>query len=258
MRALAGALAGVLLAVAARGEPVAVVHAEGLVHGFLTLSSLDGKTLADGDLLQRAEGRRVTTRLTFRFKDGSSYDETTVYTQDKHFRLVSDHVVHKGPSFRPRALESRIDAASGRVRVEYTEEDGEKKSIDERMELPADLANGLILTLLKNVSPKAPKTTVSMLAITPKPRLVKLEFIPGGEAAFATGGTARKAVHYVVKVDIPGVAGVFASILDKTPPDSHVYVLGGETPAFVKSESPFFVGGPLWRIELTSPVWPEK
>jgi len=27
-------------------------------------------------------------------------------------------------------------------------------------------------------------------------------------------------------------------------------------PAFVKSEQPFYMGGPLWRIELVSPVWP--
>jgi len=24
----------------------------------------------------------------------------------------------------------------------------------------------------------------------------------------------------------------------------------------VKSEQPFYLGGPLWRIELVSPVWP--
>ena len=32
-----------------------------------------------------------------------------------------------------------------------------------------------------------------------------------------------------------------------------VFVLSGEAPAFVRSESPLYVGGPLWRIELVSP-----
>ncbi|MBI4485154.1 MAG: hypothetical protein HY655_04000 [Acidobacteria bacterium] len=36
---------------------------------------------------------------------------------------------------------------------------------------------------------------------------------------------------------------------------SHVWVLEGEAPAFVKSEAPLFVGGPIWRMELVSPVW---
>src|SRR5882672_3752172 len=53
------------------GEPVAVRHTEGIVHGFLALRTLDGKTVADGDLIQLARGGRVTSRLVFRFKDGS-------------------------------------------------------------------------------------------------------------------------------------------------------------------------------------------
>jgi hypothetical protein len=231
---------------------VAVRTREGLVHGFLSLRVPGGKVLADGDLFQVAEDDRVTTRLQFRFKDGSFHEETTVYTQSGHFRLVSDRVVQKGPAF-PRSIDSKIDA-SGHVTVRYAE-DGKEKQIDEHMELPDDLANGLVLTLLKNLDPKAATTTVSMLAIQPKLRLVKLEVTPSGEEPFTTGGTARKAMHYVVKVDVGGVTGVLADLLDKTPPDSHVFVLTGEAPAFVRSQSPLYVGGPLWEIELVSPEW---
>ena len=60
------------------GAPVAVRYAEGLVHGFLVLRTLAGDTLADGDLIQVASGDRVTSRLVFRFKDGSVHDETAV------------------------------------------------------------------------------------------------------------------------------------------------------------------------------------
>jgi hypothetical protein len=59
-------------------------------------------------------------------------------------------------------------------------------------------------------------------------------------------------------VDIPGVAGMMAPLTGKKPPDSHVWILGGEAPAFVKSESPLFAEGPLWRMEMVSPVWPTK
>src|SRR5262249_51469876 len=81
-----GALA--LAAAAVRGEPVAVRHSEGIVHGFLALRTLDGATIADGDLIQRANGNRVTSRLTFRFRDGSLQEETTVFTQRGAFRLI--------------------------------------------------------------------------------------------------------------------------------------------------------------------------
>jgi hypothetical protein len=147
-----------------------------------------------------------------------------------------------------------IERASGRVTVHYTEKDGEQKIADEHMELPADLANGMILTLLKNVGDRPP-ASVSMIVTTPKPRLVKLPLSVASADQFWTGGVARKATHYVVKVDIGGVAGLVAPLVGKQPPDSHVWVLGGEAPAFVKSEGPLFQDGPIWRIELTSPVW---
>src|SRR5207244_8092314 len=77
------------------GEPVRVRHAEGIVHGFLVLRTLDGKTIANGDLIQNARGARVTTRLVFRFRDGSLHDETAVYSERGNFRLISDRLLQK-------------------------------------------------------------------------------------------------------------------------------------------------------------------
>jgi len=92
-----------------------------------------------------------------------------VYSQRRQFRLLTDHLVQSGPSF-PHPLDVSIDATSGRVTVRYSD-DGKEKVIDDRVELPSDLATGMLLTLLKNVSRDVP-TTVSMLFATPKPQLV--------------------------------------------------------------------------------------
>jgi hypothetical protein len=236
------------------GEPVAVRHAEGLVHGFLVLRTLDGTALADGELLQTSRGARVTSRLVFHFKDGSVHDETAVFSERQQFRLLSDHLVQKGPSF-PTPIDMTIDAIKGQVIVRYTDNHGQPKADSEQMKLPADLANGLVLTLLKNVRPDAPPKSVGFVAATPKPRLVKLAISGAGEEPFVTGGAAHKAVHYVLKVDLGGATGVVAPLIGKQPPDSHVWILGGEAPAFVKSEQPLYSEGPVWRIELTSPMW---
>jgi hypothetical protein len=246
----------VLLPVAPSAEPVAVRYVEGLVHGFLSLRSLDGKMLASGDLIQNSRGNRVTTRLVFRFKDGSSHDETAVFSQDRHFQLITDHLVQKGPAF-DKPLDMTIDRPSGKVTVKYRNDKGEEKIEDEQMELPDDLANGIIITLLKNVKPDALPASVSFVAATPKPRLVKLKLSTAADEPFSTAATGRKATHYVLKVDIGGVAGVVAPLLGKDPPDQHVWVLQGEAPAFVKSEATLFMGGPIWRMELVSPVWPK-
>jgi hypothetical protein len=239
------------------GEPVRVRHTEGLVHGFLSLRTLDGTLLADGDLLQSAVGSRVTSRLVFHFKDGSLHDETAVFSQRQQFRLISDHLVQKGPAF-PKPVDMKIDASSGQVTVRYTEDKGEQKVAAEQMKLPLDLANGLVLTLLKNARPDAPPKSVGMVAATPKPRLIKLQISSAGEEPFSTGGIGRKATHYIVHVDIGGLSGLIAPLVGKQPPDSHVWILGGDTPAFVKAEQPFFLGGDVWRIELVSPTWPKN
>src|SRR5438552_9994470 len=80
----------------------------------------------------------------------------------------------------------------------YTEGDGREKTVTDRMKLPADVANGLIFTLLKNIRTDGLPTTVSMVAFTPKPRLVKLAVTPLGEEPFSVGGSERKAMHYVL------------------------------------------------------------
>jgi hypothetical protein len=235
---------------------VAVRHTEGLVHGFLVLRSMDGTSIADGDLTQVAHGDRVTNHLEFRFRDGSIHDETAVFSQRRNFRLLSDHLVQKGPSF-PRPMEVTTYTSTGQVTVRSADDDGKGKVTTDHLDLPLDVSNGLILTLLKNIRPDAPLTKVSMVAVTPKPRLVKLAITSQGEDPFSTGGISRKATHYVVKVEIGGVAGLMAPLLGKQPPDIHVWILDGEAPAFVKSEGPLYFGGPIWRIELVSPAWPQ-
>lgn len=239
------------------GEPVAVRHPEGLLHGFLVLRTLDGDAIAGGDLLQNVRGTRVTSRVVFHFKDGSLHDETAVFSQRRQFRLIRDHLVQKGPSF-PQAVDMTIDDGTGQVTVRYTGDDGQAKVDNEHLDLPLDLANGLVPTMLANAGSSAPLKSVGLVVATPKPRLVKLAISVAGEESFEAGGIARKATHYVLKVELGGIAGVVAPLVGKQPPDSHVWLLGGEAPILVKAEQPFYNGGPLWRIELVSPTWPKQ
>jgi len=232
-------------------DMIPVRHTEGLIHGFLLVLTFEGKALADGQMTQDAQGDRVTNHLIFRFKDGSIYEDTTVFSQRGTFRLLSDHLILRGPSFK-QPVDTSINASTGQVKVRYTEDKGKEKVIAQRMELPPDVANGLLFTLMKDIKPSAPRTTVSMVATTPKPRLVKLAILPQGEEPFTIGSFHHKAMHYVVKVEIGGVTGFLARLMGKQPADTHVWVLGGEAPAFVKAEGPLYVGGPIWRIQLAS------
>jgi len=107
-----------------------------------------------------------------------------------------------------------------------------------------------------NLGPGSPTAKFSMVAATPKPRLIKLAVTSPGEDAFSVGGSSRKATHYVLKVEIGGAEGVVAPLVGKQPPDTHVWILSGDAPAFVKLEGALAYETPVWRIELASPVWP--
>jgi len=136
--------------------PISVLHSEGVVHGFLILRTLEGETLADGYLSQLTHGDRLTSRLVFHFKDGSLFDETVVFSQRRIFRLRHYRLLQKGPAFK-EPMTFTIDGASGRVNVRYSEKSGQEKTIDEQLNLPANLANGIIFTLLKNIRPGTPQ-----------------------------------------------------------------------------------------------------
>jgi hypothetical protein len=257
MRAIPLLSLAILQTASLSADPVPVRRVGGALHGFLDMRAVDGAIIANGDLTQVAHGSQLTSRLTFHFKDGSLQDETTVFSQRGHFRMVTDHLVQKGPEFK-HPMDVSIDSARGLVTVRYADDKGNEKVETKNMTLPPDLANGMVPTLLNNIGAATPSITVSMLVATPKPMLVKLVISAEGEDSFSIGTASHKATRYDVKVDIGGIKGVLAPLVGKQPPDTHVWILGGSSPAFLKSEGPSFEDGPIWRIELASPVWPTE
>jgi hypothetical protein len=245
-----------LQAHALRAEQVRVQYLEGVTHGFLVLRTLDGTVVASGDLVQSVQKDLVTTQLEIHFNDGSLHEETAVFSQRGSFRLWTDHMLEKGPTFKS-PIEVWIDARNGQVTIRDLK-DGKDKSSTQHVDLPGDLANGIIFILVKNIPKGAQQTTVSMLAATPKPRVVKLTITGQGEDTFLVEGTKRKARHYLAKVEIGGAAGVVAPLVGKQPPDTHLWVLEGEAPTFLRAQGPLGGDTPVWRTELASPVWPQS
>lgn len=231
-------------------------HKEGVTHGFLVLSTMDGTAIAYGDSTEEVHGNEVTSHLTYHFRDGSLQQEDLVFSQRGTFRLLRYRRIQKGPSFK-ESEELTVDARTGQVNVKSTDEKGKEKFESQRMKLPPDLANGLVLTLLKNV-PENAKIELPYLVATPKPRIVKLEVTPAGTEPYTIVGSKREALHFDIKVDIGGVAGMVAPLVGKQPPDNHVWISRGDAPTFVKSVTLSYMGGPMWRTELASPVWPDK
>jgi len=236
-------------------DPVPVRHIAGTVHGFLVQRGEDGNVVATGDSVQVSRGSQVTSRTTFTYKDGSVDDETTVFTQSRTFRLISDHHVQKGPFF-PHPIDLMVDARTGQVTVRTTGKDGKEESYSQHMTLPEDLANGMVSQVIGSLKAGA-QATVPIVVTTPKPRIVRLMIAPVGEESFSIAGASRKALHFEIKIQIGGVVGLVAPLVGKAPPNIELWEVGGDAPTFLREKGPTFEDGPMLTIELASPDWPD-
>jgi hypothetical protein len=235
-----------------QGQALKLRHRLGAEHGFFVLRSVAGATLASGELTQYAYAGRVKLHVVFHFRDGSLDDETTWFSQEPSFRLIRDRHIQSGPSF-PNPSDVTIDAPSQQVSVRDLSKGGNSIKT-EHMDLPPDLANGIIFTLVQDLQAGDP-IEVPYVALSPKPRMVKLAVAKAGEEQFNVGGRAYKAVKYDVKVRIGGIAGVVAPMIGKQPPDDYVWVTDSRVPAIVRIDAAMYTGGPTWSVRLASPVW---
>jgi hypothetical protein len=229
-------------------EQVKVLHPQGSAHGFVAIETMDGTRIGVGDLLQRAHGGVVSSRLSMHFFDGSVDDETTTYSQASVFRFISDHHVQNGPSF-PTPVNVTIDAAKGLVSVV----DPMGKVTQSHIDAPLDAYNGMASTMLMNLPAGQSDLRIATVIAAAKPRIIHLAMKNVGEAPFTLGGVKREAIDYQVHVELGGVVGIVAPIVGKEPPDFHVLILGGKDPAFIREEGPLYEGGPIWRIQQISP-----
>lgn len=231
--------------------PVPVRFPEGSLHRFLVLSTPEEVRIASGDLLLVGRDAEVESHLEFRFQDGSVFAETVVFTQGDVFTMQSYHRVQRGQVF-PEDTEISLERASGKYHVETrSHKDGQAEIIDGTIDLPLDAYNGMVPTVLKNLSGGS-RETIHMVVFTPAPKLIKLELVPAGEGRVLVGGSEKRAIHYVLKPVLGIWLRFFASLLGRTPPDNHVWIVAAEVPVFVKFEGQLYMNGPVWRIVLTN------
>jgi len=241
-------LIALLCATVLDAAPVGVRLPEGTTRGFLAIRTPQGDRIGYGELTQKPRGDEIDSRLLLQFKDGSVHDEATTYSQRGVFRLEAYRLTQRGPAF-PGA-EISFDRKSGRYQAKTRARAGAPEEVASgKLEMPADLYNGMMLQLLKNL-PSGEGATAQLAAFTPKPRLLSVEFRREGEDRVVFGGAAKQAARHLVKLEIGGVTGLVASFIGKTPPDLRYWLALGEVPAFVRFEGAMFLNGPVWRVEM--------
>jgi hypothetical protein len=240
----------------AMAAPVPVRFFEGATRAFLLIHTVEGVFLGRGDLIQVVRGGEVDNRMVFRFEDGSVFDETVVFAQQRFFTLERYSLVQRGPAFKEDVEVSMERTGKYRVKTKPHGE-GKEKVFEGTLDLPPDVYNGLVLTIVKNL-PKGASETIHLVAFTPAPRLIQLELAPAGEHKVLVGGVARTAVRYVLRPKLGVWLELFARLLGRLPPDSNAWIIHDEVPAFVRFEGQLSPTGPVWRVELTVPRLPDK
>lgn len=225
-----GALLMVVLGSVALAEQIPVNHIQRPMHRFMVARSEDGKNIATGEFSQVVQGNEVTMRMTYRFVDGSIDDETTTYMQQGTFRLIQDHHVQNG-AFFSRPLDFTVDAASGTATSSTTDKNGRIRVESRRINMPNDLANGMVGTVLLNVPNNTAPFRVGMLAPVGGGRLIQLLISSEGEQTVHLSGQNLPATVFRIHPELGGIVGMIARLIGLQPKDVMVWVLEGEEPA---------------------------
>jgi hypothetical protein len=231
---------------------VAVRYTEGTVHGFLELRTESGTLLAHGDLLQVARGAEVETRALFHFSDSSVFDETVRFRQDSVFTLESYALVQSGPAFSDDLTATLTRSGQYSV-VSKSHHDEDIKRYTGTLDLPADVYNGMVITVAKNLLTGGVHT-VHMVGFTPAPRLIELEMAPSVSRPVMLGDHPEAAVRFTLTPKLGGLLSFFAAVAGRTPPPSTLWIVTDDIPAFMQFEGPLYAG-PVWRLTQTSPQW---
>jgi hypothetical protein len=248
-RLLLAAFLMITLGVTAPAERISVKHIQLPRHEFMVARSETGKIIARVEFTEDVHGDEVTMRLTYRFADGSIDDETTTYKQQSTFRLVRNHHIQQGPFFA-KTVDFAVEAATGIATSRTADKNGKIHIENEPIDLPDDLANGLVGTLLLNVQPNTEPFRVGILAPVFGGRLIRILISPEGEQPFQKTGQTFKATVFRVHPELGGVLGVIAKLLGLQPKDVMVWILEGEEPAVVRVVGQLGGSGPVLSSEL--------
>ena len=229
-KSVAAVFLALTLGTGAQGEPIAVRHIQRPLHRFMTARTEDGKTIASGEFTQVVQGDEVTMRLTFRFVDGSIDDETTTFRQHGTLRLVRNHHIQKGPFFS-KPIDFTVEAATGTVTSRTTDKNGKTHVESKHMDMPADLANGFVGTVLLNVPHNTTPFRVGILAPVAGGRLVRLRISPEEEHPVQLAGQTFNATVFRIHPELGGMVSILARLIGLQPKDVMVWVLEGDEPA---------------------------
>jgi hypothetical protein len=239
----------ITVCIAAQAEPIAVKHIQGPMRRLMVARSEAGKVIANVEFSQAVKGDEVTMRLTYKFIDGSIDDETTTYKEQNTFRLVRNHHIQKGPFFT-RPIDFTVDATTNIATSRSEGRNGKVQVESHKIDLPDDLANGFVGTLLLNAPQDRMPFRAGILAPVMGGRLIQILISQEDDRTFDISGHTLKATVFRIHPELGGIVGVIARLIGLQPRDLMVWVAEGEEPAIVRVVGQLGGYGPVVSSEL--------
>ena len=225
------------------GDPIRLRFEEGDLGGLQTVFA-DGRDEAIGtvEYRQQREGDLLHTLRVARFTDGSS-DEDLAVARIAGGRLEALHGHQIQRNTRgEETLSIRIDVAGDRLRGSWGPP-GDRESMDEAVALPAGTYWGpLVFIVLKNFAANAEDGRLAFrtIAPTPRPRLLDLELVPGGDETLARPGVTLDAQRYRLR---PTLHWIVDPVIARLVPDVTFWTVPGDPPSLALFEGPRGFGG---------------
>jgi hypothetical protein len=163
--------------------------------------------------------------------------------------LVRDRHIEQGPFFS-KPVDFAVEAATGTATTRTTDKSGKIHIESEHIDLPDDLANGFVGTLLLNVPPNTAPFRAGILTPLLGGRLIRILISPEGEQPFQTAGQTLKATVFRIHPELGGIVGFIAQLLGLQPKDVMVWVREGDDPAVVRVVGQLGGYGPMVSSEL--------
>jgi hypothetical protein len=233
------------------GTPVQVRYPEATTHGFLEMRNRARGIVVHGELLQRPRNGAIESRMLFHFADGSLLDEVVTFTQRGIFAMREYHLIQRGPLFT-RDLDATL-SASGDYTVKVRKDGKDKVYTGHLDDMPPDVYNGMLVAIAKNLHPRE-KRGVHMVAFLPEPKMIEVEYEPSVIEDVYFGKRAFNASRIVMKPKLGTVTGFLAKVTGKMPPNSEVWIITDQIPAFVRARGPLLEGNDLWEVSLSAPT----
>lgn len=244
---VAVALAG-SAAPAATTDPIKLTYLEGDYAGATTIWSEDGKRiLGYVAYRQHRQGNRLKVERTAYFKDGSSDEDVAEAEVGDRLRALNSRSIIRNTRGKS-VVDLRVDVAGKRVTGFYLD-DGKKQTVDEELDIgPGTYIGPLYQFVVKNFAANAAdgKVVVQSVVVTPKPRVIDMEFARDGDSTVTRAGGTIKAERITL---LPTVNFLVDPILQRLVPKTEFLVDDGHPPSLVRFTGPRNYAGQMMRLE---------